>query len=598
MTTAKPPIRLGFFTRLLDQADAAERYRLAIAQIVHAERCGFDSAWVAQHHFHEDEGGLPAPFVFLAQVAAQTSRIRLGTGIVTLPLELPIRVAEDAAVLDLMCGGRLEVGVGPGGNLSAYEAFGLDSAERTALLIRHHRVLLDAWAGRPLPGGDRLYPPNPGLVDRVWQATFSVEGARRAGAAGDGLMLSRTQPRPAEAPHLSLARHPEPDDRRLSGRPAARAARRASSPRARCSSPTTATEALRLAEIGLARQRARYAAIGRTGFVEGMSVHDQIAAMDIHIGTPGRRDRLATADSVLARATDLTVQSHSIDPPHPFILRSIELVADVVAPALGWVRETVARPRSTSREHRERMAMPGRTLTSSTRWSGLSPAPRWTRSAAGGRRRATRRRPAIARCSRRKCPARSRATERFAVAAFVTGLHGDAASAAFYAAGLAASGASEELRRAIEAAIAAAKGRGPYGAYPAGPLSREDAAGTDPSCRSGNPPRAGRAPSRGVRSHAPAGVPPARRRAGGAAGSAGCGLVDHRHRDPVADRRLPVVPDPGGRRFARPGRRRLTCEVPPCPIRSSNRRPTPFPPSSPGHCSIGCPGSNRWRSRD
>ena len=105
MTTAKPPIRLGFFTRLLDRTDAAERYRLAIAQMVHAESCGFDSAWVAQHHFHEDEGGLPAPFVFLSQVAAQTTRIRLGTGIVTLPLELPIRVAEDAAVLDLMCGG-------------------------------------------------------------------------------------------------------------------------------------------------------------------------------------------------------------------------------------------------------------------------------------------------------------------------------------------------------------------------------------------------------------------------------------------------------------------------------------------------------------
>jgi hypothetical protein len=46
--------------------------------------------------------------------------------------------------------------------------------------------------------------PNPGLVDRVWQATFTVEGARRAGAAGDGLMLSRTQPKPARAPHLSL----------------------------------------------------------------------------------------------------------------------------------------------------------------------------------------------------------------------------------------------------------------------------------------------------------------------------------------------------------------------------------------------------------
>src|SRR5439155_6891613 len=128
MTIATLPKRLGFFTRLLDQADPAERYRLATAQIIHAERFGFDSAWIAQHHFHEDEGGLPAPFVFLAQVAAQTSRIRLGTAVVTLPLELPIRAAEDSAVLDLMCGGRLEVGVGGGGNLSSYATFGQDSA--------------------------------------------------------------------------------------------------------------------------------------------------------------------------------------------------------------------------------------------------------------------------------------------------------------------------------------------------------------------------------------------------------------------------------------------------------------------------------------
>ena len=70
------PKRLGFFTRLLDRAAPAERYRLATAQIVHAERCGFDTAWIAQHHFHEDEGGLPPPFVFLAHVAAHFHVIR------------------------------------------------------------------------------------------------------------------------------------------------------------------------------------------------------------------------------------------------------------------------------------------------------------------------------------------------------------------------------------------------------------------------------------------------------------------------------------------------------------------------------------------
>jgi CMD domain protein len=74
-------------------------------------------------------------------------------------------------------------------------------------------------------------------------------------------------------------------------------------------------------------------------------------------------------------------------------------------------------------------------------------------------------------------PGEVTATERFAVAAFVTGLHGDAETAAFYTAGLATSGASAELRRAIDTAIAAAKGHGPYGSYPAGPLTREDTIG-------------------------------------------------------------------------------------------------------------------------
>jgi len=337
MTLATLPKRLGFFTRLLDLADPAERYRLALEQIAHAERLGFDSAWIAQHHFHEDEGGLPAPFVFLAQAAALTARIRLGTGIVTLPLELPIRVAEDAAVLDLMCGGRLEVGVGGGGNLSSYATFGRNSAERTTLLVDHLEVLRDAWAGRPLPGGkDRLYPTNPGLVERVWQATFTVEGARRAGAAGDGLMLSRTQPRPANAPELSLPEIQNPMiDAYMDALPEGREPRILASRTVFVADDRR--EALRLAEIGLGRHRARLTRLGRaTG--DG-SLSSMIAAMDAHLGTPDDVIASLQTDSTLARSTDLAVQVHSIDPPHPFTLRSIALVAEVVAPALGWGRD-------------------------------------------------------------------------------------------------------------------------------------------------------------------------------------------------------------------------------------------------------------------
>ena len=112
-----------------------------------------------------------------------------------------------------------------------------------------------------------------------------MEGARRAGAAGDGLMLSRTQPRPAETPHLSLPdiQHPM-IDAYLEALPLGRAPRILASRTVFVADDRE--EALRLAEIGLMRQRARYATIGRRVFVEGMSIHDQIAAMDIHIGNP------------------------------------------------------------------------------------------------------------------------------------------------------------------------------------------------------------------------------------------------------------------------------------------------------------------------
>ncbi len=332
--TALPLLRrLGFFTRVLDAAAPAERYRLAGEQIAHAERCGYDSAWVAQHHFHEGEGGLPAPLVFLAHVAARTSRIRLGTGIITLPLELPIRVAEDTAVLDLLSGGRLEVGVGPGGNMSAFRAFGLDSEDRGALTAGHLALLRDAWAGRALPGGDRMYPVHPSLDARVWQASFGVEGARRAGAAGDGLLLSRTQPRPGGQWRMSLADLQVPMlDAYFAALPDG------AEPRVLASRTVFVAddrgEAMRLAEVGLARMRPRLAAAGHPA--AGGTVAELIAAFDAHVGTPGEVVASLRADATMARATDLAVQVHSIDPPHPLVLRSIELVAREVAPALGW----------------------------------------------------------------------------------------------------------------------------------------------------------------------------------------------------------------------------------------------------------------------
>jgi len=331
--------RLGFFTRLLDDGPAELRYRLAAEQIRHAEAYGFDSAWVAQHHFHEAEGGLPAPLVFLSHVAAQTSRIRLGTGIITLPLENPVRVAEDAAVLDLLCGGRLELGFGSGGNPSAFSAFGLDSADRSAIYAEHLAVLVNAWSGRDLGGGNRLYPAASRLLGAIWEATFSVSGGVRAGRAGHGLMLSRTQPRPADAPHATLAEIQGPivdayyENLPDGVRPRIMASRTAFVADDRA-------EALRFAEAGLGRAARQMKEKGHP--VPDGGVEALIAAFDVHVGTPDDVIASLRADPILQRSTDLVFQVHSVDPPHPFILRSIELLATEVAPALGWA------PRSAS----------------------------------------------------------------------------------------------------------------------------------------------------------------------------------------------------------------------------------------------------------
>ena len=340
--TASPRFqRLAFFTRLLDAAQAAERYRLAAEQITHAERCGYDAAWVAQHHFHEHEGGLPSPFVFLGHVAARTSQIRLGTGIITLPLELPVRVAEDAIVLDLISNGRLELGVGNGGNPTAFAGFERDSAARNDLFVANMARLRNVLGGGRLPGGDTLYPQQPGLAKRIWQATFSVSGGRRAGLAGDGLMLSRTQPRPVDTPHAALAELQEPIiDAYLAALPAGCAPRIVGSRSVFVAE--SRIEAMRLAEAGLRRAVGRFLERGHRP--PGDTLADLIRAFDVHVGTPDDVIASLHADKTLARVTDLAVQVHSIDPPHPWILRSIELVAQQVAPAFGWqkARESVA----------------------------------------------------------------------------------------------------------------------------------------------------------------------------------------------------------------------------------------------------------------
>ncbi|MDL9978828.1 putative FMN-dependent luciferase-like monooxygenase [Microbacterium candidum] len=330
---------LAFFTRLLDDAPPAERYRLATDQIRHAERFGVGRAWVAQHHFRAAEGGLPSPFVFLAHAAAPTSEIRLGTGVVTLPLEDPVRVAEDAVVADLLSGGRLDLGLGSGGTPSSFIPFGVDVADKARLFDEKLAVLQAALTGGDIGAGNRLHPQAGAVQDavplreRVWQATFSPAGGTRAGRASDGLLLSRTQPRPAERPHATLAEVQDPiidaylDALPVGVRPRVTASRNVFVADDRA-------EALRFAEVGLRRAADGFRRAGQR--IPGDTLDELIAALDTHLGTPDEVAASLAADTTLARADEVAFQVHSVDAPHEHVLRSIELFATEVAPALGW----------------------------------------------------------------------------------------------------------------------------------------------------------------------------------------------------------------------------------------------------------------------
>ncbi|MGH7933346.1 MAG: LLM class flavin-dependent oxidoreductase, partial [Candidatus Binataceae bacterium] len=104
-------------------------YRDLLDLCVTAEELGFDHLWTSEHHFLEDDWS-PSPLPILSAIAERTNRIRIGTFVLLLPFHNPIRVAEDAATVDVISNGRLDLGVGPGSNPDDYATFGVPMKQR------------------------------------------------------------------------------------------------------------------------------------------------------------------------------------------------------------------------------------------------------------------------------------------------------------------------------------------------------------------------------------------------------------------------------------------------------------------------------------
>lgn len=191
--TNQSSFRLGFFTQVhgLRDESARQTYTQLIDTVVAAEELGYESVWIGQHHFGKDR--LPSPLVLLSALAQRTSRIELGTAVTVLPLEDPIRFTEDAAVLDELSGGRVNLGIGAGGgDADSFAAFGHHLDDRRRLFDDKLAVVHALLDGHSITGDEEprhLYPPAPGLRHRLWQSVGTTDRAAAAAAAGDGLLI-------------------------------------------------------------------------------------------------------------------------------------------------------------------------------------------------------------------------------------------------------------------------------------------------------------------------------------------------------------------------------------------------------------------------
>ncbi|HZO10333.1 MAG TPA: LLM class flavin-dependent oxidoreductase, partial [Myxococcota bacterium] len=185
----RPPLELGT-TPWIPEAggDAAG----LAGQAAVAERLGYGSFWLPEHHFGE-AGSIPAPLLLLAAAAARTTRLRLGTTSYLLPIRHPLQVAEEVAVLDRLSGGRVILGVGRGFRKALFAAFEVDRSTKRDRFEAALAAMRDAWAGRPvapesddLPGEPAVLAPRPVQVPHppIWVAAFGPKALEQAGRLG------------------------------------------------------------------------------------------------------------------------------------------------------------------------------------------------------------------------------------------------------------------------------------------------------------------------------------------------------------------------------------------------------------------------------
>ena len=141
-------MKFGLFYQLPCAADQspAQRYQDTIAQVQLADELGFDAAWLAELHFNSRFSIMPAPLLIGSAIAQTTSRIRIGTAVHLVPLHQPIRLAEEAAALDVLSNGRSIFGIGRGAIPAHFQGYRVDQEEARERFLEGLEMVLGMWA--------------------------------------------------------------------------------------------------------------------------------------------------------------------------------------------------------------------------------------------------------------------------------------------------------------------------------------------------------------------------------------------------------------------------------------------------------------------
>jgi len=266
-----------------------------------AEQVGFDVILVGEHHQHRD-GFLPSPLIVSTAVAVRTHKIRMGTGILLLPLYHPVHVAEDAATLDIISNGRLILGVGMGYQAGDFEAFGIPPSQRVSRMEEGIDIIRACWTQDTFSyDGKRFRLDNvavyPKPIQRphppIWVGAMADESIRRAAQDGDAWVAETRQQAETEyGPEVLAAYKYYWQSNSLSFQ-----------------------EQRSEAELSIAKMAPNRIILGSPE-----EVVDQLQQWQETIG----------AEVVIFRLR----QAHSGGPPHEKILRAIRLFGDKVIPKL------------------------------------------------------------------------------------------------------------------------------------------------------------------------------------------------------------------------------------------------------------------------